>query len=246
VCKKPHSISANEADWHKRKNWRARLMAYKEFHGQAFRIGDVNKDIGEFSEEVFVDCFENSKEMLGPNHPRTLAVMSELGTFYFKQGKFELAAPIFIEILEKCKMVHEIDDPHTRTAMLNLAEVYKAQGEYAKADMLAHNFQKDVDSAEAMHLEELQSCSARGDNSFNIFAVMFALADCYYFQHKFAPAYVTYCSILELMKGMTRTSSEPRDSEDDSIDDFMLAARALAENNINSCREHMAAGSTST
>lgn len=241
MCKKPQTISEDEADWLKRKNWYARLISYNEFHDQAFRIGDVTKELGEFSEEVFVDCFENSKETLGPSHPRTLAVMSELGTFYFKQGNFELATPMFVEILEKCKMVYGVDDPHTRTAMLNLTEVYKAQGEHAKADMLARNFQKDVDSAEAMHFENLQNCSARGDNGFNTFAATFSLADCYYFQHKFTPAYVMYCSVLELMKGMTRTSSD-----DDPIDDFMLAARALAENNMNYCSEHMAAGPTST
>ena len=118
--------------------------------------------------------------------------------------------------------------------MRNLAEVYKVQGEHPKVDMLVCNFQKDVESVEAKQLEYLQKRSARGDNNVDTLTAMFTLADCYFFQNKFAPAKISYNTALELMKGMTVGSS-----------DGDYTRRNLCEDNIKSCRENMAAEATS-
>jgi non-specific serine/threonine protein kinase/serine/threonine-protein kinase len=75
-------------------------------------------------------------ELLGDDHPDTLASKTSLAILYWNQGRIAEAEPLFLKAFETSKRVFDPDDRRTLAAMGNVAMVYKNQGRYDEAEPL--------------------------------------------------------------------------------------------------------------
>ena len=229
--------SAEEGNLPKHAEWGKKLKSLMDQmtdYMQKMEDGLVNKDSYAAGEKIYVECYENFKEILGPNHPGTIRALGALGGFYLKHGKDELAGPLISRTLEKCKIVYGVDDPTTMISMRNLAFLYKEQGKHTKADMLVRDFQKHniIDSEEAKHLEHLKtSIASLGEHHPRIAGAFWPLARYYYSKDKYAAAETLYLDISEFMK------TQP-------TDDLTNLGKYIVQDRITSCRQQMAAEST--
>ncbi|KAH8675241.1 hypothetical protein BX600DRAFT_431834 [Xylariales sp. PMI_506] len=85
------------------------------------------------SEEVLL---ETRKTKLGVDHPDTLTSMDNLALTYRKQGRFEEAEQLNVQVLETRKTKFGVDHPDTLTSMNNLASTYRKQGRFEEAEQL--------------------------------------------------------------------------------------------------------------
>ena len=100
-----------------------RLAGYYEALGQyevALRMGE--------------DAFNVRQELLGQEHPATLASMNDLAMVLSHQGKYEQAEEMYRQVLELDETVLGKKHPHALTSMNNLAVVLRDQGKYKQAE----------------------------------------------------------------------------------------------------------------
>jgi serine/threonine protein kinase len=84
--------------------------------------------LAELALPLFEEAAEKSKTKLGPDHPETLTLMSDLAVTYQMAGKVERALPLYKLALEKRKLKLGPDHPDTLIGMNNLAWGYSASG----------------------------------------------------------------------------------------------------------------------
>lgn len=101
-------------------------------------LGGLYRNWGKFQEAEAADSrvLEKARQILGPDHPLTLGVSTELAEDYRLGGKFTDAERLGLEAIEAQKRIHGPDHPETMAAMNNLANVYLQQGEYSKSEPL--------------------------------------------------------------------------------------------------------------
>jgi Flp pilus assembly protein TadD len=74
--------------------------------------------------------------VLGPEHPNTLAIMSNLALVLNSQGKYEEAEVMNRQTLALREKVIGPEHPDTLVSMSNLAAVLDRQGKYEEAEVM--------------------------------------------------------------------------------------------------------------
>ena len=75
--------------------------------------------------------------MLGPEHPDTLASMTNLASIYGDEGKYAQAEALTSQTLEIQRRVLGPEHPDTLMSMGNLALTYGEEDEYPQAEALS-------------------------------------------------------------------------------------------------------------
>jgi tetratricopeptide (TPR) repeat protein len=93
---------------------------------------------GEYTaaKEISRDALDRSEKALGPEHPRTLISVSNLGAVLERQGKYEEAEAMHRQALESREKVLGLEHPDTLTSINNLGLVLKRQGKYEEAEAM--------------------------------------------------------------------------------------------------------------
>ncbi len=103
----------------------------RSYLNRAFNYAD---DLGLVYEAVELDvAVEVIEDVLGPDHPYTLAVRNNLAGAYDSVGRFAEAIDAWEELLLDCQRVLGADHPVTLTVRNNLAGVYKSVGRFSEA-----------------------------------------------------------------------------------------------------------------
>ena len=71
---------------------------------------------------------ETSKATLGADHPDTLTSMGNLALTYNKQGRWDEAETLGVQVMETSKAKLEADHPDALASMNNLAFTWKGMG----------------------------------------------------------------------------------------------------------------------
>ncbi len=85
---------------------------------------------------IFKRVAAHQKEILGLEHPDTLASMADLTLTFWKQGRWKEAEELGVQIFETRKRVLGPEHPDTLTGMANLALIYRDQGRWKEAEKL--------------------------------------------------------------------------------------------------------------
>ncbi len=86
-----------------------------------------------------------AEQLLGKEHPATLASVNNLAALYEAEGRYAEAEPLFRRVLEASERVLGAEAFATLISMNNLASFYRAQGRYAEAEPL---FRRAIDACE--------------------------------------------------------------------------------------------------
>jgi tetratricopeptide (TPR) repeat protein len=97
-----------------------------------FSYGGQWKDAERFQ----LEAVELREEVLGSEHPSTLAIMANLASTYRNQGRWEEAEKLGVQVMEMSKTKLGADHPDTLTSMANLASTYRDQGRWNEAEAL--------------------------------------------------------------------------------------------------------------
>jgi tetratricopeptide (TPR) repeat protein len=102
------------------------------------RIGRCQESLGQYApaETAHRKASSLRKQVLGPEHPATLASMSNLALMLDRRGKYEEAEAMNRQELECTKKVLGTEHPDTLTSMSNLAWVLSRQGKYEEAEAM--------------------------------------------------------------------------------------------------------------
>jgi eukaryotic-like serine/threonine-protein kinase len=127
------------------------------------------------------------RQTLGPDHPDTLAAMTNLADTYSNAGRLAEALSLHEETLKKLKVKLGPDHPRTLAAMSSLANSYGAAGRLAEAVSL--------------HEEELKRSRARSDPDHpETLASMYNLAVSYWMAGRFDDALSLHAETLKRRK----------------------------------------------
>ncbi|KAK3347271.1 putative kinesin [Lasiosphaeria hispida] len=88
------------------------------------------------AERFLIQATGMQKELLGEEHPGTLASMADLASTYWNQGRWKEAEELLVEVMEARKRVLGEEHPDTLTSMANLAVTYRDQGRWKEAEEL--------------------------------------------------------------------------------------------------------------
>ena len=101
-------------------------------------IGWTYRDLGLYPEaqKQLERALELRRRVLGPEHPDTLASMSNLGWIYDREGKYAQAEALLVEASAIERRVLGPEHPQTLGSMESLATTYDEDGNYAKAENL--------------------------------------------------------------------------------------------------------------
>jgi len=88
------------------------------------------------TEALEVMAMEKRKQVLGDDHPDTLASMVNLAGTYWEQGRWTDAEALELVVLEKRKLVLGEDHPDTLISMGNLAFTHSSEGRWKEAEAL--------------------------------------------------------------------------------------------------------------
>ncbi|CUA78387.1 Kinesin light chain [Rhizoctonia solani] len=76
------------------------------------------------------------KRLLGPDHPNTLGLMSDVAITYYYLGQYNEAEQMGVQVVSAYKRVLGEDHPDTLTPMGNLAATYSNMGRYNEAKQM--------------------------------------------------------------------------------------------------------------
>ncbi|KAI2970177.1 hypothetical protein CBS147482_10909 [Aspergillus niger] len=138
-------------------------------------------------EELEVQVLELRKQVLGPEHPDTLASMSNLALTYWYQGQWKEAEELQVQVLELRKQVLGPEHPDTLFSINTLALTYLNQGRWKEAEELE------------MQVLELHK-QVLGPEHPGIFFSMSNLAFTYWNQGRWKEAEELEVQVLELRK----------------------------------------------
>ncbi|KAF8961379.1 hypothetical protein BDZ97DRAFT_1208591 [Flammula alnicola] len=130
---------------------------------------------------------EKRKQLLGDDHPQTLASMANLASTYRNQGRWNDAEVLEVVAMEKRKRVLGDDHPDTLTIMANLATTYSDQGCW-----------KDAEALEVVVMEK--SKHVLGDDHPDTLTIMGNLAATYRKQGHWNDAEVLEVEVMEKSK----------------------------------------------
>ncbi len=115
--------------------------------------------------EVTEKVLETRKTLLGPDHPKTIRSLGDLGAFYKRAGKLDQAVAMLEDALARCRSVNGPVAEETLANMNNLAMAYKESGSMDKAvalleEALAHRKAKfGIDALETLSIvSNLAAC----------------------------------------------------------------------------------------
>ena len=97
------------------------------------------------AEPLAVRAMQVREQVLGAEHPDTLASVNNLALLYKSQGRYAEAEPLYQRALAAFERVLGPEHPNTLTSVNNLAGLYARQGRYAEAEPL---FQLALDGRE--------------------------------------------------------------------------------------------------
>ncbi|KAK3307268.1 uncharacterized protein B0T15DRAFT_414325, partial [Chaetomium strumarium] len=95
-----------------------------------FRYQGQRKDAEKFQ----LQATRLREELLGEEHPSTLASMSNLALTYLDQGRWREAESLGVQVVETGKRVLGEEHPSTLVSMANLASTYWNQGRWKEAE----------------------------------------------------------------------------------------------------------------
>lgn len=128
--------------------------------GNIIEIGPMEAAEWREAEEILVRVMETKKQMLGPEHPDTLASMNNLASTYFGQGQLEEAEEILVQTTEALKCVLGPEHPSTLAAVDQLASTYLGQGRLKEAEeLLVKVMEARKQVAVLKHADTLESSS---------------------------------------------------------------------------------------
>ena len=93
---------------------------------------------GKFNEAIPIaqKSLEFSEKALGPDHPKTVSSLNNLGELYHSAGDYTKAEPLLQRALKIREEALGPDHPDTATSLNNLAGLHRDMGDYAKAEPL--------------------------------------------------------------------------------------------------------------
>src|SRR6266576_1647389 len=102
------------------------------------RFSIVFDHIGSWNEKekVLNAAVDERKEMLGSDHPDTLATLKNLASTYQSQGRWDEAERLQVDVMNTQKVKLGSDHLDTLTTMTNLATTYRNQGRWDEAERL--------------------------------------------------------------------------------------------------------------
>jgi tetratricopeptide (TPR) repeat protein len=118
----PHAKSVLSSGLPREENKARMNLAYKQATA-LFSDGRFDK-----AEAYCNDALQSCKEILGPEHPSTLAIIANLASTYRNQGRWKEAEEPQATELKICSRVLGKEHPSTLTSIANLASTYWNQG----------------------------------------------------------------------------------------------------------------------
>ncbi|KAI1132153.1 hypothetical protein F5Y10DRAFT_6263 [Nemania abortiva] len=103
-----------------------------------FNIAKSYSILGKYSEaeQLYRQTLQLQEEVLGREHPSTLASMNNLANVLDDQGKYEEAEKMHRQTLQLKEEVLGREHPSTLNSMHNLADVLDSQGKYEEAEKI--------------------------------------------------------------------------------------------------------------
>ena len=101
-------------------------------------IGNTYKDLGLYREaqRQLKSALELGRRALGPENPKTLAILADLAIVREYQGKYPEAEQMLAQAVEADRRVLGQENPQTLQAMNRLGTVYTTEGKYPQAEAL--------------------------------------------------------------------------------------------------------------
>lgn len=103
-------------------------------------LASIYQDQTEYAlaEQLYLECYKYREQVLGAEHPLTLALMDDIGLLYRRMKDY----PEAVNYYERCLSVRAaklgVDHPDTLASMSGLASVYRLQIRYSEAFQLSH------------------------------------------------------------------------------------------------------------
>lgn len=88
------------------------------------------------AESYLKDALKMRVELLGDDHPNTIVSISNLGYFYYNDGRYDDAEPYFRAALEQRRVLFGTEHPKYAASLHNLAGVLAAQGHLEESEKL--------------------------------------------------------------------------------------------------------------
>jgi tetratricopeptide (TPR) repeat protein len=70
------------------------------------------------------------------DHPAVATSLNNLASFYYRQGKYSEAEPLYLDALKMKRRLFTGDHPDVADSLNNLAVLYYSQGKYSEAEPL--------------------------------------------------------------------------------------------------------------
>ncbi|KGO41142.1 Tetratricopeptide-like helical [Penicillium expansum] len=148
------------------------LMKSEEFHNIHYefvnfssRVGRSLHSDGRYHEAkaLLDECLEAHERNLGPEHPETLASVSNLGSVLRKQGKYKEAKAMHLRVLEGREKALGLEHPDTLDSVSKLGSVLRRQGIYKEAEAMHRRVFESREKALGLeHPDTLDSISKIG------------------------------------------------------------------------------------
>ena len=134
------------------------------------------------AENVWVRVLEESSK-LGATHPLCLQFMKNLGVLYWKEGKYEKAEKLFLEVVRNREAILGEDHPCTLESAASLALIFNEQGKKNKAEEFQIKVERYIANVGLQHPAN--------------FASMSSLSTMYYCQKKWEEAEKLAVQVME-------------------------------------------------
>jgi tetratricopeptide (TPR) repeat protein len=101
-------------------------------------LGNSLLELGhlEEAEVVLTKARQAREQLLGADHPDTLASLNNLAALYQARGRYDDAEALYKQVIEDSRQKLGADHSLTLASLNNLAELYQARGRYDKAETL--------------------------------------------------------------------------------------------------------------
>ena len=109
------------------------LFESEQVRGYLNRAFKYGHDLGiEYKTVELSAAVEVIEDVLGPDHPVTLAVRNNLASAYKSVGRFAEAIELYEQVLDECKRLLGADHPDTLAVRNNLAGAYESVGRFGE------------------------------------------------------------------------------------------------------------------
>jgi tetratricopeptide (TPR) repeat protein len=123
------------------------------------------------AETLFRQTLEISRRVLGPEHPRTLAVLADVASMHQRRGEFALAETLAAQVLAGRRRALGSDHPDTAPSAPDLALAYVSQGKFVEGERLARealafNERTEPDGWQRFRAQSLLGASLAGQKKY--------------------------------------------------------------------------------